>query len=134
MTGKLGQPTKMTRRRLERLQEALEKGLPRWAACAYAKISRQCFNEWLQGTQDPPDQPGKFRQMVAEWEAVALNGWVDAISKQPDGARFLITKRFREDYGDALRVDTVGSLVIKVIEDDGRRDLDPPPSPPSSAA
>jgi hypothetical protein len=109
-----GRPTKQTDRTLSRLEEALTKGLPRWAACAYAKISRQTFNTWLQ-------KPA-FKSMVERWEAEAMFEMVEKAKREPKGNQFLLARRFRDDYGDKLQVEQSGeiNLTVKVVEVDGR--------------
>lgn len=111
---KRGRPTKKTNRTLDRLEEALRKGLPRWAACAYAKISRQAFYEWL---QDP-----EFEAQVLEWEAASMDDLIKAVKKEPKGNQFLLARRFRPDYGDKVEVETKGEQTVNVVVTHDRPD------------
>jgi hypothetical protein len=104
-TKKMGRPTKKVPRTLARLEEALTKGLPRWAACAYAKISQQCFYEWMH-------QPA-FESQVLEWEAAAMNQMVAAVRKEPRGNQFLLARRFRQDYGDEVKIEHSGAVLVE---------------------
>jgi len=106
---KVGRPTKKTPRTLDRLEEALTKGMPRWAACAYARISRQTFNDWLQ------KQPA-FRAQVEGWEAQAMFDMVERARREPRGNQWLLARRFRDDYGDRVSVDIeAGPLPITFV-------------------
>lgn len=107
---KRGQPTKRTPRTLARLEEALRKGLPRWAACAYAKISSQCFYEWMR------EQPS-FEASVLEWEAAALTELVAGVRKTTPGKMFLLARRFRSDYGDKVEIEHVGGVKVEYVND-----------------
>lgn len=113
---KMGRPTKKTPRTLDRLEEALTKGLPRWAACSYARISRQTFNDWLQ------KQP-QFRAQVEAWEAQAMFDMVEKAKREPKGNQWLLSRRFRDDYGDKLQLEQSGdvTLNIRVVEVDASR-------------
>ena len=105
----MGRPTKRVPRTLARLEEALTKGLPRWAACAYAKISNQAFYEWM---KDPT-----FAQQIAEWEATALSRLVGKVAKEPQGNRFLLAHRFRADYGDRVEIEHTGGVQVYYTND-----------------
>jgi len=120
---KPGRPTKKVPRTLARLEEALTKGLPRWAACAYAKISRQAFHEWM---QDPT-----FQEQVIEWEASALGTLVAAVKREPLGNRFLLARRFRADYGEKVEIEHTGGVTIEYVND--WRTSTPADAPPWSA-
>lgn len=103
-----GRPTKKTDRTLSRLEEALTKGLPRYWACTYAKISRQTFNTWL--------QKPSFKAMVERWEAEAMFSMVAAAKREPRGNQWLLARRFRDDFGDKLQVDLdVGPIPITFV-------------------
>jgi len=106
---KRGQPTKKVPRVEARLEEALSKGLPRWAACAYAKISRSAFNEWL---HDPA-----FNQKVLEWETVAMTSLIEGVAKVPAGKMFLLSRRFRADYGDKVEIAHSGGVQVSYVND-----------------
>jgi hypothetical protein len=109
---KVGRPTKRTERVLNRLQEALEKGLPRWAACALAKISYDAFNEWM--NKDP-----EFKASVLEWEAASMEDMIEGVKRETKGNQYLLGRRFRDDYGDKLNIESKGEqkVTVEVVRD-----------------
>jgi hypothetical protein len=106
---KRGQPTKKVPRVEARLEEALSKGLPRWAACAYAKISQQAFYEWMHNDE--------FKAKVLGWEAHALSDLVEGVYKVPAGKMFLLSRRFRADYGDKVEIEHSGGVQVSYVND-----------------
>ena len=124
---KVGRPTKQTPRVEDRLETSLRAGLPRWAACASAKITYPTFKTWL-------DTKPEFLALVSEWEAAAVADLVERVKREPKGNQFLLARRFRPDYGDRLTVENQGEqkLTIEVVERDAKsRNLPADPPPPA---
>jgi len=106
---KRGRPTKRVPRTLSHLEEALTKGLPRWAACAYAKISRETFNQWL---KEP-----EFENKVLGWEARSMFALVEGVKEESHGKQFLLSRRFRSDYGEHVEIEHSGAITVEYTND-----------------
>ena len=123
---KKGRPTKRTDRLEAKLEEYLVMGLPRWAACALVGISRQCFSEWMHQV------PG-FKEKVESYEARALSDMVQRVKREPRGNQYLLSRRFRDDYGDklAVEVEQRGPLPVRFV--DYKDGIEAPPAEAGSS-
>jgi len=82
---------KYTPQRVNKIKEALEKGLSVTGVCGLVGISRETFYHWIKTKPD-------FSDMVTEAQALFEQVLVDIIQTNARTALQLAERRYREEY------------------------------------
>ena len=110
-----------------RLCKALQKGHSIEAACAYAGIVRQSFHNWYNKGKEA--KSGKFKQFVCDVDNARDNATlfvesviIDSIPENPKDAKWWLTKRRPDIYGDRtftetkLEADVKSEVTVNLLE------------------
>ena len=119
----VGRKTKLTVKRHELILKLLRKGLSHKACYGAAHIDRDTFYDWIRTNP-------AFSASVQAAEAEAEAKWLEGTEEEQGGKRWLLSRRFRPDYGDKVEVEHSGEqkLIIEVIEVE-RPSYPPSPTP-----
>jgi hypothetical protein len=84
-------------------------------ACEAVGISRECLYNWVREDEAFSD---RYNQAVAQLQA----RWLKIAEGHPQAAVKLLSKRFRDEWGDHVAVGVTGDtkLVIEVVERDAK--------------
>jgi hypothetical protein len=109
---------KLTQETCSLLCEALEKGHSIEGACASAKISRQTFHNWYNKGKNA--KSGKFKQFVCDVDHARDKATMrveeiilDSIPDNPKDAKWWLTKRRPDIYGDRTFTETKVEADVK---------------------
>lgn len=106
-----GRPSKFTKANTDKIIQALRDGMPRRWACALVRINNDTFCRWMNEGEDDLnkdlDTPkSEFYEDVIQAEADYLAEMVKDINKgDRQDKKWLITRRFNQDFGDRQQID-----------------------------
>jgi len=115
---KLGRPTKFTDERIGKIVKSLGSGMTRSAACMLAGVSKSTFYQWKADNPEFGRSDGSlmhFLDAVEKAEAEAQDELLRDIRKDKGGAKWIMARRFRRDWGDKLDVNTTGEQRVKIL-------------------
>lgn len=120
-----GRPTKLDDERVETLLEWLTQGCTVRASCAAAKITRETYYDWLKTKPE-------FSDTVEAAMAQAERKWILLAEREkPGGAVKLLERRFRQDWGPELTLNSnqkvTYELKMELVEPDGQSNSDATP-------
>jgi len=113
-----GRPSKFTDDRINTLVGHLKAGMTRRASCALAGIADSTFYGYLAENAQfarPDGELVEFSRAVEEAEAEAEEGLLRDIRKDKGGAKWIMARRFRADWGDKLDVNTTGEQKVRIV-------------------
>ena len=115
---KVGRPSKFTDDRINKLVGYLEAGMTRSAASALSGISQSTFYQWMAENQQfgrPDGSLMQFSDAVEEAEASAQDVLLKEIRKDKGGAKWIMARRFRNDWGDRVDINTSGEQKVRIV-------------------
>ena len=105
---KMGRKSKFTDERKNIICQLLSEGMTKKGASRIAGIAQSTFYAWV---SDMPE----FSEEVKRAEAEAEKRWIKWAEDKKD-YRFLLPKRFRDDWGDKQEVELTGDHIEFVLK------------------
>lgn len=116
-------PSKLDKEMIAKVSDLVRKKITYRAVCALAGISERVFLEWRQKGKEAVEQgiDNLYAQLylaVEQAEAEVEKEVLERAIEDAQGARWFLTRRFRQAYSDRVELDVSGSLTYKVTFDD----------------
>jgi hypothetical protein len=101
------------------ITDGIEEGLPIKAVVGRARIGKTIYYRWIkQGEEDIENGvDSMFSYLVDEVylaEAKLMQKWITQTAGEPQGTRWLLSRRFRENFGDKLELEHSGTVDVEI--------------------